>query len=506
MPGVVAAGWTSGIVDLERSIRFAAAEWREMPLFDYLKTSYLLTSKWLTEAVGALEVDATTKAKLDFYTRQYLDAVSPANFLATNPEALRLAFTTQGESLSSGLKNLLQDMDKGRISMTDESAFEVGRNIAASAGTVVFENDLIQLIQYAPRTKTVAQRPLLLVPPCINKYYLMDLEPENSFVRYAVEQGNTVFMISWRNVKQDLQHLTWDDYLEMGVLQAIDVAKRICKVQSINVLGFCVGGTLVACALAVAAARKDKSVASVTLMTALVEFSDVGDIGVYVDRDLVARRERQFKDGGVVPGKELAAAFSSLRANDLIWSYVVNNYLKGKSPDAFDLLYWNSDGTNLPGPMYAYYLRHMYLENNLIEPDRLTMCDEPIDLARIALPTYIFGAREDHIVPWKSAFEATAHLKGELQFVLGASGHIAGSMNPPSKNKRNYWAGGELGKGAEHWLATAGMVEGSWWPNWSAWLARLAGKQVAARSKLGSTEFRSLEPAPGRYVLERCDQ
>jgi polyhydroxyalkanoate synthase subunit PhaC len=485
--------------------RFSGAEWSDMPLFDYIKQSYLLASNWLVGAVEKSDLDPDAKRKMLFFARQYVDAMSPSNFLATNPEVLKLAVESNGESLANGLKNLMEDIEKGRISMTDESKFAVGKNIATTAGAVVFENDLIQLIQYTPTTKKVHERPLLLVPPCINKFYLMDLEPENSFVRFALDQGQTVFMISWRNIKEELQHLTWDDYLELGIIKAIQVVHDVAKSDKINLLGFCVGGTLVSAALAVLAARGEAPVASLTLMTSLLEFSDVGDIGAYVDENSVRQREQQFANGGLVSGKEIALAFSSLRANDLIWQYVVNNYLKGKTPEAFNLLYWNSDSTNLPGPMYAYYLRHFYWQNELVEKDKLTMCGEKIDIGRINMPTYIFAAREDHIVPWTSSFTGAQHLSGKLEFVLGASGHIAGSMNPASKNKRNYWVDGKIGKGNDAWLASANSVDGSWWNHWSNWLNKHSGRDVPARVKVGNAKYKSIEAAPGRYVMERCD-
>jgi polyhydroxyalkanoate synthase subunit PhaC len=485
--------------------RFGAKEWSQYPFFDYVKQSYLLASKFLADAVEKVDLNAQSKDKLRFFTRQYIDAMSPSNFLTTNPEALKLALDTKGESLTTGLKNFLADMEKGRISMTDEAAFAVGKNIAVSEGAVVFRNDLIELIQYSPLTPQVYERPLLMVPPCINKFYIMDLEPENSFVRFAVEQGHTVFMLSWRNVKHDQQTLTWDDYLEKGVLKAIEVTSELCKAKKINVLGFCVGGTLLESALAVLAARKHDVAESVTLMTTLLEFTDVGDIGVYVDRQLVERRERELAKGGLVAGKELALAFSSLRANDLIWFYVVNNYLKGKQPDSFNLLYWNGDSTNLPGPMYAYYLRNFYHDNKLVQPDELTMCGEKIDLGKVKAQTYVLAAREDHIVPWATSFSGARKLGGKTEFVLGASGHIAGSMNPASKNKRNYWVGGDFAEGADHWLETAKSVDGSWWRHWAQWLAKHGGKKIAAHKKLGGAEHNPLEPAPGSYVLVRAE-
>ena len=502
------AGATKVEPALTADRRFSGAEWSDMPMFDYIKQSYLLASDWLVGAVEKTELEPQSKRKMLFFARQYVDAMSPSNFLATNPEVLKLAMESKGESLANGLKNLMQDIEKGRISMTDESKFAVGKNIATTSGAVVFENELIQLIQYTPTTKTAHERPLLLVPPCINKFYLMDLEPENSFVRFALDQGHTVFMVSWRNVKEDQQHLTWDDYLELGIIKAIEVARDIGKSDQINLLGFCVGGTLVSAALAVLAARGEDPVASLTLMTSLLEFSDVGDIGAYVDENGVRQREQQFENGGLVSGKELALAFSSLRANDLIWQYVVNNYLKGKTPEAFNLLYWNSDSTNLPGPMYAYYLRHFYWQNELVQKNQLTMCGEKIDLSKIDMPAYIFAAKEDHIVPWTGSFTGAQNLGGKLEFVLGASGHIAGSMNPASKNKRNYWAGGKMGKDNDNdaWLASATSVDGSWWNHWAEWLKKQAGRSVPAPAKLGNTKYKSIEAAPGRYVMERCDK
>ena len=483
--------------------RFNAPEWKEYPLYDYIKQSYLLTSKMLTEAVANANLDDQTKKKMVFFTKQFVDAMSPSNYAATNPEVLKAAMETKGESLTAGFKNLLADMEKGRISMTDESVFEVGKNIAVTPGTVVFENPLIQLIQYTPTTEKVYERPLLFVPPCINKFYIMDLQPENSMVRYAVEQGHTLFVVSWKNITPDEQHLTWDNYITDGVVRAMEVAREITGAEDINVLGFCVGGTLLASALAVLAAQKKAWAASLTLMTVLLEFSDVGDIGVYIDKPFVEKREQALKNGGVVPGQELALSFSSLRANDLIWSYVVNNYLKGKAPDAFDLLYWNSDSTNLPGPMFSYYLRNTYLENNLIKPNCLTMCGAKVDLSRVDMPAYVFGAIEDHIVPWRAAYESARYLGTQARFVLGASGHIAGAMNPASKNKRNYWTSDRLPDSADDWYEHAQSVPGSWWNDWSAWLSPLGGQQIAAPKAAGSAKYKPIEVAPGRYVKAR---
>jgi len=485
--------------------RFAGAEWQASTHFDYLRQAYLINARFLRDYVEALELDTRSKGRLRFVARQMIDAMSPANFAATNPEALKLAQETKGESLTAGLKNLLEDAKKGRISTTDESAYEVGRNIAVTEGAVVFENELIQLIQYKPLTATVRKRPLLVFPPCINKYYVLDLQPENSFVRYAVEQGNTVFMVSWRNILPEQGHTTWDDYLSLGVLKAMEAAREIGRVDKLNLIGYCVGGTMLGAVLAIQAARGEDWVESLTFFTSLHDFSDAGEIGLFVDEASVAAREAAIGKGGIMPGKELAAVFSALRANDLIWSYVVNNYLKGRAPAAFDLLHWNADSTNLPGPMYCWYVRNMYLENNLTKPGKLTMLGVPVDLSRVRYPTYVLATREDHIVPWKSAYQTTQLMRGTMRFVLGESGHIAGVVNPASKNRRSYWVNEGLTPPAdpEAWLATAEQRPGSWWNDWNAWLAQYSGGEAKAKKRLGSTRHKVIEPAPGRYVKQR---
>jgi polyhydroxyalkanoate synthase len=490
--------------------RFSAPEWDALPVFRYFRDSYLLTSRMMMDAVDKADLDAGTKQRMRFFMRQYLDAAAPSNYLLTNPEAIKAAMESRGETLQEGLKNLLADMEKGRISMTDESAFEVGKNIAVSKGAVVFENDLIQLIQYAPLTAKVHERPLVMVPPCINKFYIMDLQPDNSLVRFAVEQGHTVFMVSWRNVKQAQAKVTWDEYVERGVIAALNEARDICGTKKINALGFCIGGTLLAAALAVLEKKKANPVASLTLLTTLLDFRECGEIRVYIDENFVEKREKQLARGGLVPGGELAGAFSSLRANDLVWSYVVNNYLKGKQPPAFDLLYWNADATNLPGPMYSYYLRNTYQDNKLAKPDALTMCGVPVSLKRVKLPSFVFAAREDHIVPWRGAYDSSRTLGGDVTFVLGASGHIAGTINSALRNKRSYWLGSQgdapgtaMGPDPDQWLARAKEHPGSWWTVWAKWVKAHGGKQVPARKKLGDAKHKPIEPAPGRYVKER---
>jgi len=463
--------------------RFRAPEWRKQPYFDYLAQSYLLTGQWLREIVEGTRLEPHSKKKLDFFTRQFIDAMSPANFPWSNPEALKLAAETDGESVRQGLHNLAADLDKGMISMTDDSAFEVGRNLAVTPGAVIFENDFMQLIQYRPATGTVFERPLVMVPPCINKYYILDLQPENSLVRYAIEQGHTVFMVSWRNMPPEMGRATWDDYLEQGVMKALSVAAEACGTARVNALGFCVGGTLLGAALAVLRARGDDSVSSLTLLATMLDFSDTGELSVFVDDAYVAKRELDFADGGVLPGRELALTFASLRANDLIWHYVVNNYLKGRTPEPFDLLYWNGDSTNLPGVMYAYYVRNTYLENNLRVPGKLSMCGVPVDLGRVDMPAYVLATREDHIVPWRTAYASTRLLGGRIEFALSASGHIAGVINPASKNRRNFWINQVLEENPEQWLAAAESHPGSWWPHWARWLAQFGGARVPARSE-----------------------
>ena len=485
--------------------RFHAEGWKDNPWYSLLQQTYLLNSRLLGDMVETTDLDERRKQKLRFFARQFIDSMSPANFAATNPEAMKAAVESGGESIRAGFANLLKDMKSGRISITDETAFEVGRNVAVSEGSVVYQNELFQLIQYAPLTEKVARRPLLIVPPCINKFYILDLQPENSFVRFAAEQGQTVFVVSWRNPDESLSHVTWDDYLESGAMKAIEIALAISGADQVNALGWCVGGTILSSALAVLRARGDKSVASLTLLTTMLDFREPGDLGVFIDEQGVSQREQSIGGDGIYSGKELGFVFQTLRANDLIWPYVVGNYLKGKSPAAFDLLYWNADATNLPGPMYAWYLRNLYLENNLCIPDRLTMCDVNVDLGRIDMPSYVLATQEDHIVPWRAAYRTTKLIKGKTQFVLGASGHIAGVINPASKNRRSFWIDGTAGAEPEQWLASAQATQGSWWTHWMKWLKTHAGKPVAARAQLGNATFKPIEPAPGSYVKARVD-
>jgi polyhydroxyalkanoate synthase len=484
--------------------RFSAPEWRDSPIYDYVHQAYLLNSRFLHEMVEVIPAtDEKARNRMRFLARQVSDAMAPSNFAATNPEFVQRALETKGQSITDGINNLIKDFEKGRISMTDESVFEVGKNIATTEGAVVFENEVMQLIQYAPLTPKVGMRPLLVVPPCINKFYIMDLQPENSLIRFMIEQGNTVFLVSWRNPKEEQGHLTWDDYLENGPIAALNVIREITKVKQVNALGFCVGGTMLTSALGVLKARGEDCVASLTLLTTLLDFADTGEIGLFIDDNGLMARESTIGKGGLLPARDLQNTFSFLRANDLVWNYVASNYLKGQKPQAFDLLYWNSDSTNLPGPFACWYMRNLYHDNNLRVPGKLEMCGSKVDLGALDMPVYLLATREDHIVPWQSAYQSTRILGGKIRFVLGASGHIAGVINPASKNKRSYWVSEDVKKDAEGWLAAAEEKAGSWWKDWADWLKPLSGELRVSR-KPGSTKYKPIEPAPGRYVRERA--
>lgn len=493
--------------------RFAAPEWRSNPATAFMASMYLLNAQTLKRMADSVTGgDAKSRERVRFAVQQWVDAASPSNYLAFNPEAQKKALDTHGESLTQGMQMLLNDIRQGHVSQTDESVFEVGRNVATTEGSVVFENAFFQLIEYKPLTPKVYERPFLLVPPCINKYYILDLQPDNSLIRYAVSQGHRVFVVSWVNADESLSKATWDDYIEQGVMKAISVSREISGADQINALGFCIGGTLVATAAAVLAARGEKPLASLTLLTAFLDFCNTGTLDLFVDEPMVQLREvtigeRSPQGPGLMKGSELAATFSFLRANDLVWNYVVGNYLKGEKPPAFDLLYWNADSTNLPGPMYCWYLRNTYLENKLVQPKAVTVCGEALDLGLLDMPSFIYGSREDHIVPWDSAYASTRVVSGPKTFVLGASGHIAGVINPPEKRKRSFWTTGgkgELPATAQQWMAQADEHPGSWWPTWAEWLAGYGGKQVAAPKQQGSRQYPPIESAPGRYVLRKA--
>jgi polyhydroxyalkanoate synthase len=484
--------------------RFAGDAWQFAP-FGWTANAYLLNSEFMGKLAESVDADPQTRERIRFATQQWVDAMSPANYLATNPEAQRKLLETRGESLMQGMRHMLGDLQKGRIAHTDETVFEVGKNMATTPGSVVFRCELFELIQYTPTTARVGKRPLLMVPPCINKFYILDLQPANSVVAWAVSQGHTVFMLSWRNVDESQGALTWDDYIEQGVIEAIRHTCAIAGVDRINTLGFCVGGTLLGTAAAVLAGRGERLIESMTLLTTFLDFSQPGTLGVFVDENFVAYRERMLGNGGIMSGRELATTFNFLRPNDLVWNYVVSKYLKCEDPPPFDLLYWNADGTNLPGPMYCWYLRHTYLQNELRIPGRLKVCGVPVDLGAIGLPTYVYGSREDHIVPWQGAYESTQLLHGANRFVLGASGHIAGVINPPAANKRSHWINEALPEKADDWLAGATEHKGSWWPDWGRWLARFKGGERAAPAAPGDADHPPLGPAPGEYVKKKAE-
>ena len=500
--------WNQGMsVKPQGDRRFTGEAWASNPVAAFSAAAYLVNARTLMSMADAVQGDAKTRSRVRFAVQQWIDASSPSNFLAFNVEAQKKAIDTQGESIAKGVANLLHDMKQGHVSMTDESVFEVGKNVATTEGAVVFENELFQLIEYKPLTAKVYERPFLLVPPCINKFYILDLQPANSLIRYSVELGHRTFVVSWRNPDESMAQKTWDDYIEGAVIEAIKVTQDITGADTINALGFCVGGTMLSNALAVLAARGEEPVNSATFLTTLIDFTDTGILDVFIDENFVKYRETQFAKGGLMPGRDLATTFSFLRPNDLVWNYVVGNYLKGESPPPFDLLYWNSDATNLPGPYYAWYLRQTYLENNLVKPGAVTVCGEPIDFRQVKIPVYVYGSREDHIVPIGGAYASTQVFPGKKRFVMGASGHIAGVINPPASGKRSHWIGpaGKFPADVNDWIASATEHKGSWWSDWAEWLKPLAGKQIAAPKTYGRGKtYPAIEPAPGRYVKAKA--
>ena len=510
----VAALWNQSVqagnaISVASDKRFSNTAWNESPVAKFSAAAYLLNGRALMGLAEAVEGTPKTRARMRFAVEQWMAATAPSNFMTLNAEAQKKAVETQGESIAKGLKNLLKDIQQGYVSMTDESVFEVGKNVATTEGAVVFENEFFQLLEYKPLTAKVYEKPFLLVPPCINKFYILDLQPENSLIRYAVAQGHRTFVISWRNPDASMAQKTWDDYIEHAAIQAIEVVQDITGAETINTLGFCVGGTILATALSVLAARGDKPAASVTLLTSLLDFTDTGILDIFIDEETVKYREEEMGKGGLLKGKDLASTFSALRPNDLVWNYVVGNYLKGETPPPFDLLYWNSDSTNLPGPFYVWYLRNTYFENNLIKPGKMVVCGQEVDLTSLDMPVYMYGSREDHIVPIGGAYASTQLLPGKKRFVMGASGHIAGVINPPAKKKRSYWTNTHLPANKfpvaqADWLKSATEHPGSWWTDWSDWLKTHAGKQIAAPKAYGSRKYKAVEAAPGRYVKAKA--
>jgi polyhydroxyalkanoate synthase subunit PhaC len=489
--------------------RFKSEAWTSNFLFDYIKQSYLIAAENIQRTVSEVEgLDAQTARKVRFFTRQFVDALAPTNFLFTNPEALKRTVETGGRNLIDGLHHLLDDLERGggqlAISMTDTNAFKLGENVATAPGKVVFQNDLMQLIQFSPSTDQVWKTPLLIIPPWINKYYILDLREKNSFIRWAVAQGHTLFVISWVNPDQRLADKGFDDYMLEGPLAALDAIEQATGEKEANVIGYCLGGTLLACMLAWLGAQQRRRVKSATFFTAMIDFSEPGELGVFVDETVLANLEKKMAERGYLEGSEMATTFNLLRSNDLIWSFVVNNYLLGKDPFPFDLLFWNSDSTRMPAKMHTFYLRNMYIRNALVEPGGITLAGQPIDLDDIDVPACFVSTFEDHIAPWKSTFLGAKRLPGPTRMILGGSGHIAGVVNPPSANKYHYWTADELAESADEWLAKARRQDGSWWPEWNAWITRFGGEKVPAR-KPGDGKLQVIEDAPGAYAKVRLD-
>ncbi|MBN8929595.1 MAG: class I poly(R)-hydroxyalkanoic acid synthase, partial [Rhodospirillales bacterium] len=487
--------------------RFKDDAWKENEVFDFIKQSYLLSARFVQDVVRQVDgLDPKTAQKVDFYARQFIDAMSPSNFLLTNPEVLRKTAETGGENLLKGLNNLLADLERGRgklsIKMTDMDAFKVGQNIGVSPGKVVFQNDLMQLIQYTPATDKVLKRPLLIGPPWINKFYILDLRPKNSFVRWAVSQGHTVFVISWVNPDEKLAEKGFDDYMREGYLAALDAIEQATGEREVNAIGYCLGGTLLASTLAYMAAMKDERIKTATFFVTMMDFREAGELGVFIDEEQLKSLEDKMAKRGFLEGSEMATTFNMLRANDLIWSFVVNNYLLGNDPFPFDLLYWNADSTRMPARMHSFYLRKMYQQNLLAKPGGITLAGVPIDLGAVKTPAYFLSTREDHIAPWKSTYRGTQLLGGPKRFVLAASGHIAGVVNPPEGGKYSHWINEDLPPEAEGWLQGATEMAGSWWPDWHRWVTAQGKAQVPARQP-GDGKLPVLEDAPGSYVQVR---
>ncbi|MBV8654287.1 MAG: class I poly(R)-hydroxyalkanoic acid synthase [Alphaproteobacteria bacterium] len=488
--------------------RFKDSAWTDNTLFDFIKQSYLLTARWMQSTVKNVEgLDDKTARKVDFYTRQFVDAMAPSNFILTNPEVLRTTLETGGENLVHGLQNLLDDLERGKgrlsIKMTDMAAFRIGENIAVTPGKVVYQNDLMQLIQYQPTTKTVKRRPLLIIPPWINKFYILDLRPKNSFIKWAADQGHTVFVVSWVNPDEKLAEKSFTDYMLEGPLAAFDAMEKATGEREVNVIGYCLGGTLLASTLAYMTAKGDDRVKSATYFVTMVDFAEAGELSVFIDEEQLASLEERMRSHGYLEGRDMATTFNMLRANDLIWSFVVNNYLLGKDPFPFDLLYWNSDSTRMPAAMHSFYLRNMYQENKLAQPGGITLDGVKIDLSKVKVPSFLLSTREDHIAPWKSTYSATQIYGGPVKFTLSASGHIAGVVNPPG-SKYGHWENAKNPETPEKWLETATMVNESWWPSWEKWISQYAGGEVPARTP-GDGKLKPLENAPGSYVMVRSE-
>ena len=484
--------------------RFKHPAWEENPLFSLIKQSYLVTADTIQSAVAGTEgMDEDTARKARFYTKQFVDAMSPTNFLLTNPEVLEATLESKGDNLLKGMQNFIEDIDAEtgqlRITMTDRDAFELGRNVATTPGKVVFQNDLLQLLQFEPSTVQTCKLPLLIIPPWINKYYVLDLQPHNSMIKWLVDQGHTVFVVSWVNPDEKLAHKDFADYVTEGALAAVDAVEEATGEPGINLVGYCIGGTLLAATLAYMQETGDTRAASATFFVSLIDFSIPGDLGVFIDEQQLENLEKTMNERGYHDGKEMAATFNMLRANDLIWSFYVRNYLLGKDPFPFDLLYWNADSTRLPARMHSTYLRTMYLNNEFKEPGGLSVAGIPIDVSAIQTPAYFISTEEDHIAPWEGTYLGAQLLSGPVRFVLGKSGHIAGIINPPAADKYGYYTGSGTDVPSAEWRANADTHSGSWWPDWLAWLEQYAGEKTPARHP-GANGQPVIEDAPGSYV------
>jgi polyhydroxyalkanoate synthase len=487
--------------------RFKDAAWEENAVFDFIKQSYLISARFLQQTVKDVDgLDDKTAKKVEFYTRQFVDAMAPSNFVMTNPEVLRATIDSGGENLVKGLNNMLDDLERGKgqlaVKMTDLKKFKLGENLAVTPGKVIYQNDLMQLLQYSPTTEMVRRRPLLIVPPWINKFYILDMRPTNSFIRWAVAQGHTVFVISWVNPDEKLAQKEFEDYMDQGPLAALDAIEQATGEREVNVIGYCIGGTLLSATLAYMARRGDRRFTSATYFATMVDFAESGELSVFIDEEQIQALENRMAEHGYLEGADMAQTFNMLRANDLIWSFVVNNYLLGKDPFPFDLLYWNSDATRMPSAVHGFYLRNMYQENRLVRPGGIALHHEPINLTDIKVPTFILATKEDHIAPWKSSYAATQLYKGPIKFCLSGSGHIAGVVNPPEANKYGYWTNPKLPKNPETWLQGAKQTDGSWWSEWDKWVQKFGGGTAPARQP-GDGKLKPIEDAPGSYVKLR---
>ena len=493
--------------DKPKDKRFKHPDWTENAIFSFVKDSYLVAAKSILSTVREIKgMDNAAARKVDFYTRQFVDALSPSNFVATNPEVLTATLESGGQNLLRGLENLLSDLGRGAgrlsITMTDMSAFRLGENIATTSGKIVYQNSLMQLIQYAPSTQAVRRRPLLIVPPWINKFYVLDLKPKNSFIKWAVDQGHTVFVISWVNPDEKLAEKSFEDYMLEGPVAAVDAIERATGERRVNAVGYCLGGTLLASTAAYLAAKNDDRLASATYFVTLVDFTDVGDMAVFIDNEQLASLERRMRERGYLEAEDMATSFNMLRANDLIWSFVINNYLLGKEQVPFDLLFWNSDSTRMPAAMHSFYLRKMYQQNLLAKPGGVTLAETPIDLSKIKIPTFILSTREDHIAPWKSTYAATHLYSGPIKFVMSAAGHMAGVISAPG-SKYGHWTNDNLPASPDEWFSGATSHQGSWWPVWDEWITRLDPDRIPAREP-GGGKLSIVEDAPGSYVRVRA--